>query len=479
MALEICEENFNTLLSLRLEKDADMIATMRQDALEQIEVLSDRFIDIDLLIAEQGRLVSVHSADSSLPSDGIDDLPKHTSEVQEWRTAEQTLYLYTAYFPFWRWNIVSVLPKREAFAGVTLAKRFITIALLIILLALVLTLLTVFFFLVKRPLSRITEATKRISDGTFVTVDTHRSDEMGQVITAFNTMVKTLEYNQTALEKSLKEKEVLLKEIHHRVKNNLTIVASLLNLQRETVFSTEGALRALRISQNRVYSMALVHEHLYQSDSLAAIDMNSYINLLVTELQANYGLEHNVDVTMKADNIFLSIEHAVPCGLLLNELITNAMVHAFPDSWWSDEKRAEIRVLFEKRQDDHVTLAVQDNGIGLSGDGRESYLNPDMVDRSIPSEGIAEPRPPAQQGRSSGGVTEQVDPSQESAEKDNPSPASAEQAHHGEQNSLGLQLIRILSKQLKGDLQVVSNHGTDWRVTFPIASTAIDEGRSS
>jgi PAS domain S-box-containing protein len=129
---------------------------------------------------------------------------------------------------------------------------------------------------------------------------------------------------------SLKEKEVLLKEIHHRVKNNLQIISSLLYLQ-STRTEHVGAVSALRESRDRIKSMALIHERLYASPDLASVDMGKYTRNLVADLRHSHGTEESsVRLTFNIDDIPLGITEAIPCGLIINELVSNALKHAFP-----------------------------------------------------------------------------------------------------------------------------------------------------
>ncbi|HMR68513.1 MAG TPA: histidine kinase dimerization/phosphoacceptor domain -containing protein, partial [Anaerolineae bacterium] len=132
------------------------------------------------------------------------------------------------------------------------------------------------------------------------------------------------------LKASLEEKEALLKEIHHRVKNNLQVVASMLNMQTRYT-DDEQVIGQLLESRNRIYSMALVHENLYRSETLAQVDSVAYISDLVNNILQSYDLEAGkIELKLAVEPILLTIDQAVPCGLILNELVTNALKHAFP-----------------------------------------------------------------------------------------------------------------------------------------------------
>jgi two-component sensor histidine kinase len=162
---------------------------------------------------------------------------------------------------------------------------------------------------------------------------------------------------------SLKEKEVLLKEIHHRVKNNLQVVSSLLSLQSQTVDSP-AALEVLQESQNRVRSMALIHERLYRSEDLAQVDFAVYIRDLATFLVRSYRAQLGpISLNTEAEGVFLGIDTAIPCGLITNELISNALKHAFPNG-----KEGEIWVKIGTHGDRQFTLIVGDNGVGFPPD---------------------------------------------------------------------------------------------------------------
>ncbi len=159
---------------------------------------------------------------------------------------------------------------------------------------------------------------------------------------------------------SLKEKEVMLKEIHHRVKNNLQVISSLLSIQSRYLADPRDA-KLFQESQDRVKSMALVHEKLYQSSDIASIDFSSYIERLVTNLFRSYsGNNGNVNLHMDIKDIFLNVDTAVPCGLIVNELVTNALKYAFPGG-----RDGTVTVSMRIEGDCYV-LEVSDDGVGMA-----------------------------------------------------------------------------------------------------------------
>ncbi len=244
------------------------------------------------------------------------------------------------------------------------------------------------------------------ADGTTVDVEAtagisyYRGKKVAQVIQRDITERKRAEEKIRA---SLKEKEVLLKEIHHRVKNNLQIVSSLLYLQ---AMRTEhpGAVSALSESRNRIRSMALIHERLYQSPNLASVDMAEYTRNLVSDLKHSYKTEQSfVRLKLHTDDIPLGINEAIPCGLIINELVSNALKHAFPMG-----RDGEITISLHRDGANRATLTVSDNGIGF----------PEHVDfRKSPS--------------------------------------------------LGLTLINSLVEQLDGTIELNRRGGTAFTITFP------------
>lgn len=187
-------------------------------------------------------------------------------------------------------------------------------------------------------------------------------DAKGQIIASMGAAFDITEQKQAQeqIQASLKEKEVLLKEIHHRVKNNLQIVKSLLQMQCRRTKEQEGLL-VLQDSQNRIASIALVHEKLYRSEDLANIDFAQYIPDLTIHLFETYKVSSNtISLNVKVDHIYLEIDRAIPCSLIINELVSNSLKYAFPAN-----RKGEIDVEFHTNPDDTLTLIVRDNGIGI------------------------------------------------------------------------------------------------------------------
>ncbi len=165
------------------------------------------------------------------------------------------------------------------------------------------------------------------------------------------------------LRTSLKEKEVLLKEIHHRVKNNLQVISSLLLLQSKQIKGKKN-IELFKESQNRVKSMALIHEKLYQSQDLASIDFREYLNTLIVGLFRSYQARSgHIDLKLDVDDISLGVDTAIPCGLIINELVSNSLKHAFPNG-----HEGEVRVALHPINKKDVELVISDNGVGIPKD---------------------------------------------------------------------------------------------------------------
>lgn len=169
-----------------------------------------------------------------------------------------------------------------------------------------------------------------------------------------------------------REKEVLLQEIHHRVKNNLQIITSLLRMQSRAVRDPAFS-EVLRECQNRVASMALIHDKLYRARDLARVSFGEYVRDLANNILTSYALPaRSVRVRLDIDDLSLSLDHAVPCGLILNELMSNCLKHAFPVG-----HSGTISVGFHAEGEEELCLVVRDDGVGVPADvdlGRTSSL---------------------------------------------------------------------------------------------------------
>jgi PAS domain S-box-containing protein len=206
---------------------------------------------------------------------------------------------------------------------------------------------------------------------------------------------------------SLKEKEVLLHEVHHRVKNNLQVISSLLGLQSGQI-EDPVYQEAFKESQNRIRSIALVHEKLYSTQDFARVEFNRYLQSLAHDLVRSYGADvERVELDVRVKDVFLAIDQAIPCGLIVNELVSNALKHAFPQP--REKGAGRVRIKMRPLKAGRVELTVTDNGIGMPAD-----VNVD------------------------------------------------------ETESLGLRLVSILARdQLRGTLDVKVDGGTRFKVTFP------------
>ena len=227
-------------------------------------------------------------------------------------------------------------------------------------------------------------------------------------IRIYSVILRDMSEHQAAEEKiktALQEKEVLLKEIHHRVKNNLQVVSSLLRLQSRGV--QDSATRQMfKESQNRVQSMALIHEQLYRSEGLSDLDFPAYVRQLAAHLFHSYQVSlSRIRLHISVEDIPLGVDAAIPCGLIINELVSNALKHGFPEG-----KDGEIQIELTPTDSHRVTLCVRDNGVGLKA-----------------------------------GVS------------------------FSDTETLGLRLVRSLVNQLEGEARIRRSAGTAIRVTFPLS----------
>lgn len=162
------------------------------------------------------------------------------------------------------------------------------------------------------------------------------------------------------LEASLREKETLLRELYHRTKNNMQVISNLIDLQVLAV-NDEKTLKLFKETQNRIKTMALVHEKLYQSKDLSNLNLKDYIGDLANALLGSYQLsEDRISLNLDVENISVSIDTATPCGLIINELMSNSLKHAFPG-----DRRGEISIVLHRSEEGEIDMRFSDNGIGL------------------------------------------------------------------------------------------------------------------
>lgn len=231
---------------------------------------------------------------------------------------------------------------------------------------------------ITNPIRKIVIGSEAVAGGDLTQrIDVVRSDEVGKLASSFNAMIRSLkerddeiksrqqqiEDNVKKLDTSLKEKELLLKEVHHRVKNNMQLISSMLKLQSKYL-KDEKALGFFKDCRNRIKSMALIHEKLYKSQDLAHIDFARYIKALLKGLfQSHLTDGSKVILNIDIENISLTIDTAIPSGLIVNELISNSLKYAFPNN-----RKGEISIILRLIEKDRLELIVSDNGIGLPKD---------------------------------------------------------------------------------------------------------------
>mgnify|MGYP002640300699 CR=1 FL=1 len=222
------------------------------------------------------------------------------------------------------------------------------------------------------PIDSLIDTANRVSESRDYSLRAtkYADDDMGSLTDEFNDMLQRIQRRDakleqrvaertTALSDSLGEKVVLLKEIHHRVKNNLQIIASLLSLQANQIHDDE-TLALFTNSENRVRAMAAIHERLYLSDDLAKIDFAGYIRSLVDSLFGSYSIDTQ-DVLLITDiaEVSLSLDQAIPCGLMLNELVSNSLKYAFPNG-----RCGELHIILTQSTGGY-RLEVRDDGVGF------------------------------------------------------------------------------------------------------------------
>ncbi|MEQ3661907.1 MAG: sensor histidine kinase, partial [Flavobacterium sp.] len=178
--------------------------------------------------------------------------------------------------------------------------------------------------------------------------------------TEIEQMNKSISRKNKTIKASLKEKEMLLQEIHHRVKNNLQVISGILSLQNSNI-TDEKSKQLLAESQDRIQAIALLHKTMYQNDNFNVVDFKTYINELITYIkQTNKNVNKDIIVTQEVENINFSIETAIPLSMLINEIITNCYKHAF-----TNLENGEIFISIRKDTSKKYLLIIKDNGIGL------------------------------------------------------------------------------------------------------------------
>ncbi|MCP4287097.1 MAG: HAMP domain-containing protein [Gammaproteobacteria bacterium] len=221
---------------------------------------------------------------------------------------------------------------------------------------------------ISRPIVQFAQSAKSLGAGNLdTTVDITSTDEIGDLAQSFNTMASNLKDTVisrdrllTEVKDSLKEKEVLLQEIHHRVKNNMAVISSLLDLHMDQIQNQEAAA-VLQDSRQRVRAMAMAHEELYRSKDLAHLKLSEYISNLVFSIEQLFGVVANrITIQTQLENLPVNMDQAIPLGLIINELVTNAMKHAFPEG-----RPGTITVSMESKEEAEIELMVADDGIGI------------------------------------------------------------------------------------------------------------------
>jgi len=222
-----------------------------------------------------------------------------------------------------------------------------------------------------KTMNILTDTAKEINEGNLnVRSNIKGEDDIGLLGTTFDNMLDSLEKNITELDKkvegrtkelksSLEEKETLLKEIHHRVKNNLAMIIELIKIQKSKL-NDSATKEALIDIQERVFTMELLHRKLYESKDLHFIDFKKYVLDLVNDLNYTYGSQKEIQIEIQMDNLNMSVEYALPCGLIINECITNSFKYAF-----NENNKGKIFIILEQNDDENV-LEIGDSGEGIS-----------------------------------------------------------------------------------------------------------------
>jgi two-component sensor histidine kinase len=213
-----------------------------------------------------------------------------------------------------------------------------------------------------RPVRRLTRAAEAFSRGDLSDRPALAGPaEIRDLASRFNEMATRIAGREHELREAIETREAMMREIHHRVKNNLQIVTSLLNLQAKAV-QGESAQRAFNDIQTRVRALALVHRYLYESEDLQSVNLGAFLKELAASLQLSYGISQDqVTIEVEADEVWDVSDRAVPLALFMTETMSNALKHAFPQG-----RQGVIRIVLKSGQDSLVRFSVEDNGIGLT-----------------------------------------------------------------------------------------------------------------
>ena len=212
-----------------------------------------------------------------------------------------------------------------------------------------------------QPISTLRGFARRLASGDLEQrVELKSNDELGDLASSLNEMAEELAESLDR-KNELREKDILLREIHHRVKNNMQILTSLLRLQSRKL--SEPKLKAImQESEGRIRSMGLIHEKLYQSNSLSEIDFGGYARTLTGELRRMYsGSNAGVEIKLDTDDVKLGLDTALPCGLIVNELVSNSLKYAFPEG-----RSGEVVVKLRSLDEGGYEMVISDNGVGLA-----------------------------------------------------------------------------------------------------------------
>jgi two-component sensor histidine kinase len=256
---------------------------------------------------------------------------------------------------------------------------------------------------ITKPITELEKATHAIGGGDLKhRVHVRTNDELGQLSETFNMMAENLQKTDGELKQSLHDKELLMKEIHHRVRNNLVVISSLLRLQSGQIEDEESREYFIE-SQNRVKAMAMIHEKLYRSADFSNVKFSEYLRELASQLFETYSVNAaKVRLDMDIPDITTDIDTMIPSGLIVNELVSNAFKYAFPD-----DREGQLSIVLAKGGDDECTLVIRDNGVGLP-EGLDLYRT----------------------------------------------------------DTMGMNLVTSLVAQIKGKLELVREGGTEFRITF-------------